>query len=168
MMMIIIVIIIIAIMIMMIKTIIIAVIINTPFQSEDFSTRSTAGFIQPIWIFTFMDLFRNFIHIFSFVCAKQLLEPQSKATTATTNLTLQNNHGFKKIEDIIHFYEETRRLLWIWSHLLKKILMKNSTFVQCEKVNELFQSEHTNQNTPKLLYYSCDITITNLVWKRNG
>ena len=163
MMMIIIVIIIIAIMIMMIKTIIIAIIINTPFQPEDFSTRSTAGFIQPIWIFTFMDLFRNFIHIFSFVCAKQLLEPQSKATTATTNLTLQNNHGFKKIEDIIHFYEETRRLLWIWSHLLKKILMKNSTFGIFFTCSVKRLTSYFNQNTPIRIHQNY-FTILAILW----
>ena len=53
----------------------------------------------------------NFSPVISFVCAKQLLEPMRLVTR------LQDNFEFKKIEEIIHTYNEIR-----------------------EKANELFQS----------------------------
>ena len=56
---------------------------------------------------------KNFVHIISFVCAKQQLEPMRWFVTY-----LQGNFGFKKIEEIID---------------IKKIR---------ERCDEIFQSEY--------------------------
>ena len=45
----------------------------------------------------------NFGHVVRFVCAKQLLEPMRLLVSCP-----QSNFIFKKIDEIIHIYKETR------------------------------------------------------------
>ena len=47
---------------------------------------------------------KNFGHIISLVCVKQLLGPMRSLVAC-----LQGNFGFKKVEEIIHSFKQTRK-----------------------------------------------------------
>ena len=51
---------------------------------------------------------KDFGHIISFVCAKQLLEPMRPVITSLQGKLAEVYFGFKKIEEVIYICEETR------------------------------------------------------------
>ena len=56
----------------------------------------------------------SFGHIFSFVCAKQMLEPMRLLVTALQEKFAEVYFGFQKIEEIIKSYTEIRNAIYAW------------------------------------------------------
>ena len=65
----------------------------------------------------------SFGHIFSFVCAKEMLEPMQPLVTALQGRFLEVYFGFQKIEGIIKPYKEIRDAINTWfQHMYQKAL----------------------------------------------
>ena len=56
----------------------------------------------------------SFRHIFSFVCAKEVLEPMRPLVTALQGRLVEAYLGFQKIEEIIKCYTEIRDAIDAW------------------------------------------------------
>ena len=65
----------------------------------------------------------SFGHIFSFVCAKEMLEPVRLLVTALQEKFAEVYFGFQKIEKIIKSYTEIRNAIYAWfQRMYKKAL----------------------------------------------
>jgi hypothetical protein len=51
---------------------------------------------------------KNFGHIFNFVRAKEMLEPMRPLVSSLQGRLVEVYFGFKKIEDVINFYNDIR------------------------------------------------------------
>ena len=75
---------------------------------------------------------KDFGHIISFVCAKQLLEPMRPVVTSLQGKLAEVYFGFKKIEEVIYIYEETREKADVRFH---------SVYAEAVSLAEKFGSE---------------------------
>lgn len=56
----------------------------------------------------------SFEHIFSFVCAKEMLEPMRPLVTALQGRLVEVYFGFQKIEEIIKCYTDIHNVIDAW------------------------------------------------------
>lgn len=91
----------------------------------------------------------KFGHIFSFSCAKEMLEPMWPPVSPLQACLVEVYLGFKKIDDVKNFYNGIRSELDPWFECIYEKVLKLSVLVQSNEERPCVSSRQQNRdNTP--------------------
>lgn len=89
----------------------------------------------------------SFRHIFSFVCAKEMLEPMRPLVTALQGRLVEVYFGFQKIEEIIKYCTEIRNAIDAWFQRIYQKALSLSELIGGSEERPRFYSRQRNRES---------------------